>query len=112
LIVEEVRRIAKMAENKLQLPEINWPRVGDYLLGRSTLIGIASLMLLMISGYATWHGMRDFIIGVSSTHSQESQDGLSVSHDLLVVVVVGRSHFSCGWCCAKPLDRSVASPNA
>jgi hypothetical protein len=44
-----------MAENKLQLPEINWPRVGDYLLGRSTLIGIASLMLLMISGYATWH---------------------------------------------------------
>ena len=77
-----------MAENKMKLPEINWPRVGDYLLGRSTLIGIASLMLLMISGYATWHGMRDFIIGVSSTHSQESQDGLSVSHDLLVVVVV------------------------
>ncbi len=77
-----------MAENKLRLPEINWPRVGDYLLGRSTLIGIASLMLLMISGYATWHGMRDFIFGVSSTHSssthsQESQDGLSVSHDLL-----------------------------
>ena len=32
---------------------INWRRVGDYLLGRSTLIGIASLMLLMISGYAT-----------------------------------------------------------
>ncbi len=77
-----------MAENKLQLPEISWPRVGDYLLGRSTLIGIASLMLLMISGYAIWQGMRDFIIGVSSTHSQEPQDGLSVSHGLLVVVVV------------------------
>jgi hypothetical protein len=63
-----------MTENKMKLPEINWPRVGDYLLGRSMLIGIASLMLLM----------RDFIIGVSST--QGSQDGLSVSHDLLVVV--------------------------
>ncbi|HEY1245926.1 MAG TPA: hypothetical protein VGF29_13960, partial [Hyphomicrobiaceae bacterium] len=41
-------------------------QVTDYILGRNTLIGVASLMLLMISGYATWHGMRDFIIGVSS----------------------------------------------
>ena len=39
----------------------------DYLLGRNTLIGIASLMLLILSGFATWHGMRDFIIGVSAT---------------------------------------------
>ena len=45
---------------------INWKQVGEYLLGRSTLIGVASLMLLMISGYATWHGMRDFIVGVSN----------------------------------------------
>ena len=42
-------------------------RALDYIFGRNTLIGIASLMLLAISGYATWHGMRDFIIGVSST---------------------------------------------
>ena len=41
-------------------------QVTDYLLGRNTLIGVASLMLLVISGFATWHGMRDFIIGVSS----------------------------------------------
>ena len=47
--------------------QIDWRRVGEYLLGRSTLIGIASLMLLLISGYATWHGMRDFIIGVSGS---------------------------------------------
>ena len=58
----------------------HWKRVGDYLLGRSTLIGIASLLLLFISGYATWHGMRDFIIGVSS--------GLSISNDVLVLLVV------------------------
>ena len=42
----------------------------DYMLGRNTLIGVASFMLLIISGYATWHGMRDFIIGVSS-HAHE-----------------------------------------
>ena len=37
-----------------------WGRATDYLLGRNTLIGVASLMLLVISGFATWHGMRDF----------------------------------------------------
>ena len=52
--------------------QVDWRRVGEYLLGRSTLIGIGSLMLLLISGYATWHGMRDFIIGVSGSASQES----------------------------------------
>jgi hypothetical protein len=66
-------------------------RVTDYLLGRNTLIGVASLMLLVISGYATWHGMRDFIIGVSSTPTGQGQalpGGLSVSNDVLVIVVV------------------------
>ena len=48
-------------------------RVIDYLLGRNTLIGVASFMLLIISGYATWHGMRDFIIGVSSTPTSQGQ---------------------------------------
>ena len=36
-------------------------RVIDYLFGRNALIGLASLMLLLISGYATWSGMQDFI---------------------------------------------------
>jgi hypothetical protein len=65
-------------------------RVTDYLLGRNTLIGVASLMLLAISGFATWHGMRDFIIGVSATASQGQQlpGGISISNDLLVIVVV------------------------
>ena len=49
-------------------------RTIDYILGRNTLIGIASFMLLIISGYATWHGMRDFIVGVSSTHDQPGAD--------------------------------------
>jgi hypothetical protein len=66
-------------------------QVTDYILGRNTLIGVASLMLLMISGYATWHGMRDFIIGVSSTPASQGQSlpgGLSVSNDALVIVIV------------------------
>ena len=65
-------------------------RVADYILGRNTLIGIASFMLLIISGYATWHGMRDFIIGVSATANQSQQlpGGMSFSNDFLVIAVV------------------------
>ncbi len=36
----------------------SWGRVVDYIFGRNTLIGFASFMLLVISGFATWHGMR------------------------------------------------------
>lgn len=64
-----------------------WARISDYLFGRNTLIGIASFMLLIISGYATWHGMRDFIVGVSTTPVTQSE-GLSVSNDVLVIAVV------------------------
>ena len=67
---------------------VDWKQVGDYLLGRSTLIGIASVLLLLISAYATWHGMRDFIMGVSGTQSGGTGDALSVPNDLLVVMVV------------------------
>lgn len=66
-------------------------RVIDYILGRNTLIGIASFMLLIISGYATWHGMRDFIVGVSSTPTSQGQwlpGGLTLSNDVLVIAVV------------------------
>ncbi len=68
-----------------------WGRATDYLLGRNTLIGVASLMLLVISGFATWHGMRDFIIGVSTSptgNSQELPGGMSFSNDFLVIIVV------------------------
>lgn len=63
-------------------------RFMDYILGRNTLIGFASLMLLLISGYATWHGMRDFIIGLSSSAAAADPGRLSISNDLLVAVVV------------------------
>ena len=59
----------------------------DYVLGRNMLIGIAEIMLLLLAGYATWHGMRDFIVGVSQTSAQPS-DGMSISNDVLVVGVV------------------------
>lgn len=68
-----------------------WARATDYLLGRNTLIGIASIMLLLIAGFATWHGMRDFIIGVSTSpagSTQELPGGLSFSNDFLVIIVV------------------------
>jgi hypothetical protein len=64
-------------------------RTVDYILGRNTLIGVASFMLLIISGYATWHGMRDFIIGVSSpATAPAASGGISVPNEMLVVVVV------------------------
>jgi hypothetical protein len=68
-----------------------WARLADYLFGRNALIGLASLMLLLISGYATWHGMRDFIIGVSSSSAGQGREipgGLSVPNDFLVIAVV------------------------
>lgn len=65
-----------------------WARTVDYIFGRNTLIGVASIMLLVISGYATWHGMRDFIVGVSTTANKSSGEGFSISNDILVVGVV------------------------
>src|SRR5262249_28510342 len=67
-----------------------WARITDYLFGRSTLIGIASMMLLMISGYATWSGMHDFIIGVSTQTRQarEMPGGFSVTNDAFVIAIV------------------------
>ena len=78
-----------MAETRA--PRLGWGRVADYLFGRNALIGVASFMLLFISGYATWHGMRDFIIGVSSTPTSQGQTlpgGMSISNDALVIAVV------------------------
>ena len=66
-------------------------RVVDYIFGRNTLIGLASLMLLSLSGYAAWHGMRDFIIGVSSVNLRPDQPfpgGMTLSRDTLVIAVV------------------------
>jgi hypothetical protein len=67
-----------------------WGRVMDYLFGRNALIAIASAMLLVISGYATWSGMNDFIIGASSSSASKGRElggGVSVSHHSLVVAI-------------------------
>lgn len=71
----------------------SWRRGIDYVLGRNTLIGFASLALLVISGYATWHGMRDFIIGVSATPTQPTTAPLTISTDALVIAVVATLTF-------------------
>ena len=64
-------------------------RVVEYVFGRNALIGIASAMLLLISGYATWAGMHDFIVGVSSSsQGRTAPGGVNVSHDNLVVWIV------------------------
>ncbi len=64
-------------------------RIIDYLFGRNTLIGLASLMLLLLSGYATWSGMNDFIVGVSTSPVAEQGAGaLSISNSILVIAIV------------------------
>ena len=74
------------------MPERAQPRlIGrtiDYIFGRNTLIGVASFMLLIISGYAMWHGMRDFIVGVSSSTTTPANGGYRFSDDVLVIAVV------------------------
>ena len=53
-------------------------------------------MLLAISGFATWHGMRDFVLGVSSSPGSQEQQlpgGLAFSNDILVIVVVATLTF-------------------
>jgi len=68
----------------------SWGRVIDYFFGRNTLIGLASLMLLAISGYATWSGMSDFILGVQSGANQgrAMPGGLSISNEVLIICIV------------------------
>lgn len=76
-------------EPQLNLPSI--ARIVDYVFGRNALIGWASLMLLAISGYATWSGMNDFIVGVSQSpaaHGRELPGGLSVTNSALVIAIV------------------------
>jgi hypothetical protein len=65
-------------------------RTVDYLFGRNALFGVASAMLLIISGYATWSGMNDFIIGATSSGASSGKElpgGFSVSHTSLVVAI-------------------------
>lgn len=61
----------------------------DYMFGRNSLIGIASLMLLCISGYATWSGMNDFIVGVSQgSQGRQIVGGLTITNSMLVIAIV------------------------
>lgn len=75
-----------MADNEPKQPSLI-ARTFDYILGRNTLLGLAELMLLLIAGYATWHGMRDFIVGVSQSPAKPEGGGFSISNDILVVAV-------------------------
>ena len=65
-----------------------WQRGIDYLFGRNALISLASMMLLTISGYATWAGMNDFIVGAQhASKGRELAGGVTVSHVHLVIAV-------------------------
>jgi hypothetical protein len=46
--------------------QIDWKQVGDYLLGRSTLIGIASMMPLTISAYARQPGDHSYAVSAEA----------------------------------------------
>ena len=95
------------------MPELAQPRlIGrtiDYIFGRNTLIGVASFTLLIISGYATWHGMRDFIVGVSSTTTTPENGGISVSNDVLVIAVVVALTFSSNSCSLQTIGSEALS---
>ena len=80
-----------------------------YIFGRNALIGIASLMLLAISGFATWSGMNDFIVGVSSSPAAQGREigGLSVSNELLVIAIVVALTFLM-WLCLRESFREGA----
>ncbi len=63
----------------------------DYVFGRNALIGTAALMLLALSGYATWHGMADFIIGAQlgdGAGSGREFLGATLKNEYLVIVIV------------------------
>jgi hypothetical protein len=78
-----------MAESRGRVPT-GWTGIIDYLFGRNALIAIASAMLLVISGYATWSGMNDFIIGASSSSAPKGRElggGVSMSHHTLVIAI-------------------------
>ncbi|MEL6373148.1 MAG: hypothetical protein AAFR04_04210 [Pseudomonadota bacterium] len=60
-----------------------------YVFGRNALIGFASLMLLVISGYATWSGMSDFILGAKAgPNTGRAVGGVEVSNEWLVIAIV------------------------
>ncbi|MEL7544153.1 MAG: hypothetical protein AAGJ70_10290 [Pseudomonadota bacterium] len=62
--------------------------VSDAVFGRNRLIGFAALMLLALSGFATWSGMNDFIVGVSQTsNTSRGPAGLTVSNEWLVIAI-------------------------
>ena len=68
----------------------------DYLLGRNALIGVAALMLLALSGYATWKGMRDFILGVQANTggaTLEGPAGLEFQTEGLIFLLVAALTF-------------------
>jgi hypothetical protein len=71
----------------------------DYLIGRNTLIGIATLMLLSISCYATWSGLHDFIIGISSTQ-EHHLPGVAINSDAFVIGIVVALTFLM-WLCLR-----------
>ncbi|MEO1695479.1 MAG: hypothetical protein AAFR55_09605, partial [Pseudomonadota bacterium] len=62
-----------------------------YIFGDNWLIGTASIMLLIISGFATWSGMSDFIVGASGSGSDsvgKSIGGVEVTNDFVVIAIV------------------------
>ncbi|MGA8615010.1 MAG: hypothetical protein WB760_25700, partial [Xanthobacteraceae bacterium] len=62
-------------------------RLLNYLLGRNTLIRLATVMLLSISCYATWSGLHDFIIGISSAPARRLP-GVPIDSDVFVIGIV------------------------
>ena len=66
-------------------------------------------MLLAISGFATWSGMNDFIVDVSTSPAAQRRDigGLFVTNEMLVITIVIALTFLM-WVCLRESFREAA----
>ncbi|MEL6978928.1 MAG: hypothetical protein AAGM38_09645 [Pseudomonadota bacterium] len=89
-------------------------RAQNYIFGRNALIGAAAMMLLVISGVATYVGMSDFIIGVQGGSAQAADrtvGGLSLPTEVFIILVVAALTFLM-WLALRETFRPGASIGA
>ena len=66
----------------------------NWILGRNLVIGLASMVLLALSGFATYRGMSDFIIGIQTAPlSVQGAESHGIAAELLVLAIVAALTF-------------------
>ncbi|MEO0671785.1 MAG: hypothetical protein AAFZ05_07130 [Pseudomonadota bacterium] len=78
-------------QEAMRLRTSRWRNFVGYIFGDNPLIGAASIMLLIISGFATWSGMTDFIVGAQGSGAEsvgKSIGGIEVTNDAVIISIV------------------------